>query len=104
MCATASTLSVFQRRRLDGESMSNDKKGARYAWFKANRSNVHDLKGEPDARENVKRRLQDCDAALASNNGPVFSTVAKLVDSLKRPIPEGTRNAELKQEAAASRA
>ena len=42
MCATASTLSVFQRRRLDSESMSNDKKGARYAWFKANRSNVHD--------------------------------------------------------------
>jgi hypothetical protein len=26
MCATASTLSVFQRRRLDGESMSNDRR------------------------------------------------------------------------------
>jgi len=32
----------------------------------------------------VKRRLQDCDAALASDDGPVFSTVAKLVEALKR--------------------
>jgi hypothetical protein len=47
----------------------------------------------------VKRRLQDCDAALASDDGPVFSTVAKLVEALKRSIPEGTRNAELKNEA-----
>jgi hypothetical protein len=31
----------------------------------------------------VKRRLQDCDAALASDDGPIFSTVAKLVDALK---------------------
>ena len=45
----------------------------------------------------VKRRLQDCDAALASDDGPVFSTVAKL--ALKRSIPEGTENAERKQEA-----
>jgi hypothetical protein len=48
---------------------------------------------------NVKRRLQDCDAALVSDDGPIFSTVAKLVDALKRSIPEGTQNAELKQEA-----
>jgi hypothetical protein len=47
----------------------------------------------------VKRRLQDCDAALASDAGPIFSTVAKLVDALKRSIPEGTQNAELKKEA-----
>jgi hypothetical protein len=40
-----------------------------------------------------------CDAALASDDGPIFSTVAKLVDALKRSIPEGTRNAELKNEA-----
>jgi hypothetical protein len=46
----------------------------------------------------VKRRLQDCDAALASDDGPVFSTVAKLVAAVKRSIPEGTRNAELKNE------
>jgi hypothetical protein len=38
-------------------------------------------------------------AALASDDGPIFSTVAKLVDALKRSIPEGTRNAELKNEA-----
>jgi hypothetical protein len=50
--------------------------------------------------ETVKRRLQDAgDAALASDDGPIFSTVAKLVDALKRSIPEGTQNAELKNEA-----
>ena len=47
----------------------------------------------------VKRRLQDCDAALASDDGPIFATVARLVEALKRSIPEGTRNAELKNEA-----
>jgi hypothetical protein len=52
----------------------------------------------------VKRRLQDCDAALASDDGPIFSTVAKLVEALKRSIPEGTRNAELKTEALRLRA
>jgi hypothetical protein len=47
----------------------------------------------------IKRRLQDCDAALASDDGPIFSTVAKLVHALKRSIPEGTQNAELIKEA-----
>jgi hypothetical protein len=47
----------------------------------------------------VKRRLQDCDAALASDDGPIFFIVAKLVEALKRSIPEGTQNAELKTEA-----
>jgi hypothetical protein len=47
----------------------------------------------------VKRRLQDCDAALASDDGPIFSTVAKLVAALKRSIPQGTQNAELKNKA-----
>ena len=47
----------------------------------------------------VKRRLQDCDAALASDDGPILSTVAKLVDALKRSIPEETQNAERKKEA-----
>jgi hypothetical protein len=47
----------------------------------------------------VKHRLQDSDAALASDDGPIFSTVAKLVEALKRSIPEGTRNAEQKNEA-----
>jgi hypothetical protein len=30
-------------------------------------------------------------AALALDDGPIFSTVAKLVDALKRSIPEGTQ-------------
>jgi hypothetical protein len=48
----------------------------------------------------IKRRLADSgDAALASDDGPIFSTVAKLVEALKRSIPEGTQNAELKNEA-----
>ena len=47
----------------------------------------------------VKRRLQDCDAALASDDGPIFATVAKLVQALKRSIPEGTQNAERRNEA-----
>ena len=47
----------------------------------------------------IKRRLQDCDAELASEAGPIFSTVAELVEALKRSIPEGTQNAERKKEA-----
>ena len=47
----------------------------------------------------IKRRLQDSDAWLASDDGPISSTVAKLVEALKRSIPEGTQNAERKKEA-----
>jgi hypothetical protein len=47
----------------------------------------------------VKRRLQDCDAALASDDGPTFSTVARLVDALQAIDSRGTQNAELKNEA-----
>jgi hypothetical protein len=48
----------------------------------------------------IKRRLLDAGAAaLASDDGPIFSTVAKLVEALKRSIPEGTQNAERKNEA-----
>jgi hypothetical protein len=47
----------------------------------------------------IKRRLQDCDAALASDGGPIFSTVANLVDALKRSIPQGSENVERKKEA-----
>jgi hypothetical protein len=36
---------------------------------------------------------------LASDEGPIFATVAKLVEALKRCIPEGTENAERKREA-----
>ena len=39
----------------------------------------------------IKRRLQDAgDAALASDDGPIFSTIAKLVEALNRSMPEGT--------------
>jgi hypothetical protein len=34
-----------------------------------------------------------------SPDEPIFSTVAKLVEALKRSIPEGTENAERKKEA-----
>jgi hypothetical protein len=34
----------------------------------------------------VKRRLQDCDAALASDDGPIFSTVTKLVEAIQAAI------------------
>ena len=51
------------------------------------------------AQKTVKRWLQDAgDDALASDDGPIFSTVAELVEALKRSIPEGTDNAELKKE------
>jgi hypothetical protein len=48
------------------------------------------------AEKTIKRRLRDaCDAAaLASGDGPIFSTAAKLVEALKRSIPEGMQNAE----------
>ena len=36
---------------------------------------------------------------LASDDGPIFSTVAKLVEALKRSFPEGTQNADRKKEA-----
>jgi hypothetical protein len=39
------------------------------------------------------------DAALASDDGPIFSTVAKLVEALTRSIPERSENAVRKKEA-----
>jgi hypothetical protein len=52
----------------------------------------------------IKRRLQDAgDAALASDDGPIFSTVAKLVDALKRSIPQGSENVERKKRTPARR-
>ena len=47
----------------------------------------------------IKHRLQDCDTALASDDGPIFSTVAEQVDALKRSIPQGSENVERKKEA-----
>jgi hypothetical protein len=40
----------------------------------------------PMPEKTVKRRLQDCDAALASDDGPIFSTVAKLVDAIQAAV------------------
>jgi hypothetical protein len=53
----------------------------------------------PMPEKTVKRRLQDRDAALASDDGPIFSTVAQLVEALKHLIPQGTQAAERKKEA-----
>jgi hypothetical protein len=51
----------------------------------------------------IKRRLQDAgDAALASDDGPIFSAVAKLVEALKRSIPEGTETGSEKKKPCAS--
>ena len=50
----------------------------------------------------VKRRLQDCEAALASDDGPILSTVAKQV-AIKQPIPQGSENVERKKEALRAR-
>jgi len=50
-------------------------------------------------REPLSAGCKTVDGALASDDGPIFSTVAKLVEALKRSIPEGTHNAELKKEA-----
>jgi len=48
----------------------------------------------------VKRRPQDAgDPKLADDDGPVFSTVARLIEALERSIPEGTANADRKKEA-----
>jgi hypothetical protein len=52
----------------------------------------------------IKRRQQDTrNAAIALDRDTVLLIVAKLVEALNRSIPEGTRNAELKNEACASR-
>ena len=63
------------------ERLSNGIRTVRHAdWLKANRTTVYDLKAIPTPEKSVKRRLQDCDAALASDDGPIFSTVAKLIE------------------------
>jgi hypothetical protein len=47
----------------------------------------------------IKQRLREHDRELAYEEGPIFNTVAKLVEALKRCIPEGTENVERKKEA-----
>jgi hypothetical protein len=63
-------------------------------------TNAHLGQSELMPEKTVKRWLQEAgDDALASDDGPIFSTVAELVEALKRSIPEGTQSAELKKEA-----
>jgi hypothetical protein len=51
------------------------------------------------ADKTIKRRLQDAgDAALASDDGPIFSTVAKLVKALQYALPY-SHESEAKREA-----
>ena len=66
----------------------------------APRARLKKAKKADDEEELIARRLapQSHAAALASDHGPIFSTVAKLVDALNR-----TQNAELKKEACGSR-
>jgi hypothetical protein len=51
----------------------------------------------------IKRRLTEAgDRELADDDGPIFSTVAKLVDALQRAIPYSfphSRDLELRDEA-----
>jgi hypothetical protein len=47
----------------------------------------------------IKRRLAEAGARdLADDDGPLFSTVAKLVDALQRAVPH-SRDLELREEA-----
>jgi hypothetical protein len=46
----------------------------------------------------IKRRLEEIDGQLADDDSPIFSTVAKLVKSLRRAIPE-SHDLEAKREA-----
>ena len=51
------------------------------------------------AEKTIKRRLRDAGdaAALASDDGRSSRLSPKLVDALKRSIPEGTQNAKRKK-------
>jgi hypothetical protein len=46
----------------------------------------------------IKRRFEDLDGQLADDDGPIFSTVAKLVKALDRAIPHSL-DLEAKREA-----
>jgi hypothetical protein len=50
-------------------------------------------------QKTIKRRLTEAgDRELADDDGPIFSTVAKLVDALQCAVPH-SRDLELKEEA-----
>jgi hypothetical protein len=49
-------------------------------------------------KKTIKRRLTEVgDRELADDDGPIFSTVAKLVDALQRAVPH-SRDLELREE------
>ena len=49
--------------------------------------------------KSIKRRLTEAgDRELADDDGPIFSTVAKLVDALQLAVPH-SRDLELREEA-----
>jgi hypothetical protein len=53
----------------------------------------------PMPEPTIKRRLTEAGARdLADDDGPIFSTVAKLVDALQRALPH-SRDLELRKEA-----
>jgi hypothetical protein len=53
----------------------------------------------PMPEPTIKRRLANTgDRELADDDGPIFSTVAKLVDALQRAVPH-SRDLELREEA-----
>jgi hypothetical protein len=50
-------------------------------------------------KKTIKRRFTEAgDRELADDGGPIFSTVAKLVDALQRAVPH-SRELELREEA-----
>ena len=46
----------------------------------------------------IKRRLTEAGSRELADDGPIFSTVAKLVDALQRAVPH-SRDLELREEA-----
>jgi len=88
-------------RRLANLSPTRAREAARLIENEA-RGNPSRPGASSDARQ--AGRIYDCnrvphrvDTALASDDGPIFSTVAKLVEALERSIPEGSQNAERKK-------
>jgi hypothetical protein len=46
----------------------------------------------------IKRRFTEAGVSELADDGPIFSTVAKLVDALQRAVPH-SRDLELREEA-----
>jgi hypothetical protein len=58
----------------------------------------------PMPEKTIKRRLIDARVPeLAADDGPIFSTVAELVEALKRSIPRGNGKRRAKEGSSAPR-